>query len=70
MSQALRVKWYKVYLDQEGKETREPTTKPSTQRIEANQILEVINISRDGVLGAEAARRFDHQGWQMENLLQ
>ncbi len=58
---SLRVKWYKMFLDQEGKETAEPTAKPYTARLDASDVLDVVTISRDGVLGQRAARRFDNQ---------
>ncbi len=63
----LRVKWYTVYLDSEGQETAEPTAKPSTARLDASTVLDIVTISRDGVLGARAARRFDHQNWTLDD---
>ena len=61
--QALRVKWHKIYIDGEGKETSEPTDNSSKERIEAEAVLDTVTISRDGVLNARAARRLDNWRW-------
>ena len=64
--QRLRVRWRKVYLDAEGRETIEPTAQPSKAQLEASQVLETITISRDGGMNAKAIRRFDSQNWTLD----
>ena len=63
---SLRQKWKKIYIDPEGKETITPSEKPSTAKVEANAILEIVQLSKDGVMNAKASRRFDRQQWTFE----
>ena len=64
---SLRVRWLKVYLDGEGKESTTPGAKPSTARLAMSEVLEVVTISRDGVLNARATRRFSNQDWTYDS---
>ena len=61
-----RVKWHKIYLDGEGKETFEPTAKPSTARVEAVDLLRTVKVGRDGALNAAATKSLDEQNWTWE----
>ena len=64
---SLRVRWLKVYIDEEGKESTTPGAKPSTARLAMSEVLEVVTISRDGVLNARATRRFSNQDWTYDS---
>ena len=64
---SLRVRWLKVCIDEEGKESTTPGAKPSTARLAMSEVLEVVTISRDGVLNARATRRFSKQDWTYDS---
>ena len=63
---SLRVKWHKIYADAEGKDTLEPNAAASQAKLESSDVLEVITLSRDGVMHAKASHRFDRQHWTLD----
>ena len=71
VSTALRVKWYKIYLDAEGNDTTTPTAQPAKQRLEAKDLIRTnVIVSRDGVLGQEVSRALDQNKWTFDSSVQ